>query len=96
MTTAHLSVQRHLAESRFDLMLDGERVGLADYRQEGDVIAIVHVETSPAHRNQGFAAALMDGVVASLREHGQQLRPVCPYAVAYVGQHPELGELVVG
>lgn len=80
--------------SRFELRLDGQRVGLADYSIDGDVVTVPHVETDPAHRGQGFAAILMDGVIDSLRANGQTIRPVCPYAADYMRRHPETQDLL--
>ncbi len=77
------------AASRFELMLDDERVGLADYSISGDVMTMPHVETDPAHQGQGFAAILMAGVIDSLRTNGQTIRPVCPYADVYMRRRPE-------
>ncbi|MFK8022417.1 MAG: GNAT family N-acetyltransferase [Ilumatobacter sp.] len=79
--------------SRFELILDGKRVGLADYRLDDGVMVIPHVETDPAHRGRGFAAALMAGVVGSVREHGHTIRPLCPYADAYMRRHPDTADL---
>ncbi|MEP1126007.1 MAG: GNAT family N-acetyltransferase [Ilumatobacter sp.] len=80
--------------SRFELRRAGERVGLADYSVSGNVVTVPHVETDPAHRGQGFAAALMAGVIDSVRTNGQTIRPVCPYAAAYVQQHPDTHDLL--
>ena len=33
-------------------------------------------------------------VLAELRERGQTIRPLCPYAAAYVREHPEVQDLV--
>ena len=80
--------------SRFELRLGDERVGLADYTVHDDVVTVPHVETDPAHRGQGFAAELMAGLLAQLREDGRTIRPLCPYAAAYVREHPEVQDLV--
>lgn len=89
MTEPDLSVVDVPESSRFELLLDGERVGLADYSLAGDVVTVPHVETNPEHRGKGFAAVLMDGVVASLRANGQTIRPICPYAAAYMRRRPD-------
>ena len=89
-----LSVVDVPERSRFELRLDGERVGLADYTVRDGVVTVPHVETDPAHRGQGFAAELMAGLLDELRERGQTIRPLCPYAAAYVREHPEVQDLV--
>ena len=80
--------------SRFELWLGGERVGLADYSIVGDVMTVPCVETEPAHRGQGFAAVLMGGVLEAVRADGQRIRPVCPYAAAYIRRRPDTQDLL--
>lgn len=80
--------------SRFELLLNGDRVGSADYSLVDDVMTVPHVETDPAHQGQGFAAVLMEGVIDSLRRNSQTIRPVCPYAAAYVRRHPDTQDLL--
>lgn len=79
--------------SRFELLLAGERVGLADYSLDGDVITVPHVETDPEHQGKGFAAVLMAGVLESVRSSGRTIRPLCPYADAYMRRHPDTADL---
>ncbi len=80
--------------SRFELHLAGEGVGLADYSISGDVVTVPHVETDPAHQGQGFAAVLMAGMLDSIRTNGQTIRPLCPYAAAYIRRHPDTQDLL--
>ncbi|MGB3734256.1 MAG: GNAT family N-acetyltransferase [Ilumatobacter sp.] len=94
MAAQDLSVIDVPDSSRFELLLSGERVGLADYSVSGDVVTVPHVETDPAHQGQGFAAVLMEGVLESVRTRGQTIRPVCPYAAAYMRRHPETQDLL--
>ena len=78
--------------ARFEISVNGEQVGLATYSlggEDGDIVTIPHVETFPEHRGNGYAEKLMDGVIADLRATGRTLRPLCPFARAYVGDHPE-------
>ena len=94
MSTPDLSVVDDPASSRFTLHLDGEIVGLADYSLDDTVVTIPHVETVPAHRGQGFAAVLMDGVVESIRSNDRTIRPICPYAADYIRDRPDTHNLV--
>ena len=100
MTTSdspdELTVEDAREASRFELLLHGERVGLADYSIVGDVVTVPHVETDPAHQGQGYAAVLMAGVLESIRANGQSIRPLCPYAAAYMRRHPDSQDLIDG
>ncbi len=80
--------------NRFELIIAGDRVGLADYSISGDVVTVPHVETDPIHRGKGFAAALMEGVLDSIRSNGRTIRPLCPYAAQYMRDRPETHDLI--
>ncbi len=78
---------------RFELEEQG-LVAFADYRLHGDQVVIPHVEAPPALRGTGAAGRLMTGVLDLIRERGQKVVPVCPYAVAFIRRHPEYGDLI--
>ncbi len=80
--------------ARFELRRDGTTVGLASYRRQGDRVVIPHVETFPEHRGQGYAARLMDGVLAQIRAGGAKIVPLCPFAAAHIRDNPEYHDLV--
>lgn len=95
-STHELTVVEIPELSRFELLLAGARVGLADYSLDGSVLTVPHVETDPAHQGQGFAAVLMAAVIDSARANDQTIRPLCPYASAYMRRHPETQDLIAG
>ncbi len=94
MPAPNLSVVDVPESSRFELLLNDERVGLADYSISGDVMTMPHVETDPVHQGKGFAAVLMGGVIESLRANGQTIRPVCSYAASYMRRNPDTQHLL--
>jgi uncharacterized protein len=80
--------------ARFELAV-GDDIAFAKYREDADgVRAILHVETPEPLRGRGVAAKLMDAIVAEARVESFQLRPVCPYAVAYFKRYPEARDVV--
>jgi predicted GNAT family acetyltransferase len=89
-----LTVQRRPGNNRYELLLDGSVVALADFLLRDDVVTIPHVETNPEHRGKDFAAQLMSGVLADVRERNQTVRPLCTYAAAYMQRHPESNDLL--
>ena len=84
----------NVVDSRFELHRDGEVVSLADYVRRDGVVTIPHVETHPAHRENGYAAALMAAVLDSLRRDDLRVRPLCPYAANYLRDHPDQQDLL--
>jgi hypothetical protein len=79
---------------RYELRLDGDLAGLADYRRHDGVMTIPHVETAPEHRGRGFASLLMAGILDDVRARGERIRPQCPFAAAYLRDHPDEHDLL--
>lgn len=90
---AQLTVVDCPDNQRYELHLDGERVGLADYSLDDGVLTIPHVETDPAHSGKNFAASLMAGVLDEVRSRNLTVRPVCPYADSYMRRNPDTEDL---
>jgi predicted GNAT family acetyltransferase len=88
-----LTVANRPDDRRYELHLNGERVGLADYSLRDDVMTIPHVETERVHRGKSFAARLMAGVLDDVRSRNLTVRPLCPYADAYMRRNPDTEDL---
>lgn len=78
---------------RYELLLDGEVVGMANYSLRDGVVTVPHVETTFRHRGKDFAARLMAGLLHDLRMRSLRIRPLCPYADTYMRERPETREL---
>ena len=78
---------------RFELTEQG-LVAFATYRLDQGRVVIPHVETPPALRGHGVAGRLMTGLLEIIRERGQKVVPLCPYAVAFLERHPEYQDLM--
>jgi uncharacterized protein len=86
-------VKDNTAKRRFEMEVEGH-LAIADYRQDGNTLHITHVEAPEALRGQGVAGKLMEGVVASARERGLKIIPICSYAVAWLRRHKEHQDLL--
>ena len=69
-------------------------IAFANYRRNGSVLVIPHVEAPPALRGTGAAGRLMAGVLALVRERGEKIVPTCSYAAAYMRQHKDQRDLL--
>jgi uncharacterized protein len=81
------------AARRFELAEQGA-LAFADYTRSGGVVTVPHVEAALPLRGTGAAGRLMEGMLAAIRADGEKIRPICPYAVAYLRRHPEHHDLV--
>jgi len=80
--------------SRYELKLDGQIIGVADYRQDGNVRSFTHTGIEPAHRGEGLAAELIDFALREAQGANLEVLPYCSYVREYIAQHPEYLELV--
>jgi uncharacterized protein len=80
--------------SRFELHVDGELVGFADYRLQSDVLSLPHTEVQSKHRGRGFASTLIRDTLDTARKRGLAVLPQCPYVSQYIAEHPDYLPLV--
>ena len=82
--------------SRFELFVDGEYAGRADYRLRDGVVVIVHSEVDEQYRGKGLASQLVRRTLELLRTDGAKAKLVCPYFAAWHEKHPdEYADIIV-
>jgi predicted GNAT family acetyltransferase len=79
---------------RLDLQVDGTSVGHIDYGVEGTVATIFHTEVGAEHEGNGYAGELTREALRRFDERSLTVRPECPFALAWIKQHPEFHEQV--
>jgi predicted GNAT family acetyltransferase len=86
-------VRDNTQQSRFELDKNG-LVAFANYRRQGPVLVIQHVEAPIPLRGTGAAGELMRGVVEIARAEGRKVAPRCGYAFAWIRRHKEYHDLL--
>ncbi len=94
MSSATPEVVDNEQELRYELLLDGARVGLIRYRRLDGARALVHTEVDEAHEHAGLGSVLVKGALDDLRSRGLKVVPVCPFVAAYIRRHAEYAALV--
>jgi predicted GNAT family acetyltransferase len=90
MTTASdLQVTHNPDASRYELFLNGERIGYTDYRLGEGHILFTYIEVDPSLQGQGFASHLTKAALDDSRDRGLQIAARCPFIVDYLEMHPE-------
>lgn len=85
----------HLAErQRFELRLDGTRIGRSYYRDEAGRRVFTHTEIDPDFQGKGLSSPLIEAALTETREQGLRVVAQCPAVAAYVAKHPEFADLV--
>jgi len=83
------------AQSRYELLLDGQLAARAEYRREGDSVCFTHTEVAPDREGQGLAARVAAYALDDVRTRGLKAVPQCSYIAGYIARHEkEYGDLV--
>jgi predicted GNAT family acetyltransferase len=91
-----LEVRKNEKLGRYEAVIEGSVVGIADYLRTGDVIAIPHTEVNPERRGQGLAAELVRAALDAIRAQGASFDPQCSYVADFIRLHPAYADLRVG
>lgn len=81
-------------KQRYELVDAGQVVAFAEYRQEGDALALVHTEVSPEHGGKGYGSTLAKQALGDIRAQHKKVIPLCEFIAGYIGKHPEYSDLV--
>jgi predicted GNAT family acetyltransferase len=95
MTDA-IEVRDNPDESRYELLLDGELAGVADYRDRAGRRIFVHTVVDPAFSGRGLGNRLARGALDDALEHGLPIVPRCPFIRSWLERHPEYAARLVG
>lgn len=88
---------RHVpGQGRYEAQVGGELAGFVSYEVRGDETVLVHTEVRPEAEGQGVGAALVRGTLEDLRDRGARVVAACSFVQAFIGRHPEYGDLVGG
>jgi predicted GNAT family acetyltransferase len=79
---------------RFELAVDGEVVGVADYEDRSGARWFTHTWVEPAHRGAGLAGVLVGVALDEALAAGRQVVPQCSYVAALAEADPRWRALV--
>ena len=91
---ADAQVRRNAEQSRYELVLDGEVAGIADYEIVADTVVLPHTEIRSSLRNRGLGAQLVRGALDDVRSRGHRVVPQCWYVAQFIDEHPEYADLL--
>ncbi len=79
--------------SRFEILVDGTVVGIADYVDRGASVELPHTVIDPSMRGRGLAAVLVEHALAAVRASGRTVIPTCWYVAQFLDERPDLSDL---
>ena len=80
---------------RYEIRVDGELGGYAQYYMEKGRIVFTHTEIDPAFEGHGLGSRLAAGALDDVRRRGLGVRALCPFIAQFVRDHPEYEDLLV-
>jgi uncharacterized protein len=87
-------VVKNPAEQRYELTVDGELIGIADFQVVGDRVIFPHTEIVRERRGNGFGAILVRAALDDVRSTGRQVVPHCWFVAQFIDEHPEYQDLL--
>lgn len=88
-----LKVDNNEAERRFEVTSGGV-LGVLQYEQTGERLALTHTEVAPELEGRGIAGKLARAALEHAREQGLKVVPACSFVAAYIRRHREYEPLV--
>jgi predicted GNAT family acetyltransferase len=82
------------AASRFQILVDGEVAGFADYQRRGSTISFTHTVIDSKFKGRGLGSVLARYVLDAARADGSAVLPFCPFIRGYIQRHPAHLDLV--
>ncbi len=79
---------------RYEISVDGERVGLTAYRLRPGLIAFIHTEIDEGHQGRGLADQLIRFALEDARKRDLVVLPFCPFVKAFIERNREFEDLV--
>ena len=79
---------------RFEIDVDGDVVGFAEYERRPGVIAFVHTEVDPSQDGAGVGTQLVTAALDAARAQGLAVLPFCPFVRGFIDRHREYLDLV--
>jgi predicted GNAT family acetyltransferase len=80
--------------SRYEVHVDGDLAGFAQYQRRKDQIIFTHTEIDPALEGRGIGGRLAKYALDDARSRSLRVVPDCPFIAAYIKSHPEYAEVV--
>ena len=83
------SVVRNEELSRFEIYLDNELAGFAEFRMRGNTIVFPHTEIDSKFGGQGLGSALIQYALDDAAMKKLLVAPYCPFVSKYIAKNPD-------
>ena len=87
--TGNIVIERNDEDRRYELTVDGEAAGFAEFRTNPGRVTFTHTVVDPEFEGQGLGSRLAKFVLDDAVARGETIVPVCPFIAAYLKRHPD-------
>lgn len=88
------TLTHHPEQRRYELHVDGELRGWAEYLPAGQSVILAHTEVLPGHEGEGIGGRIVRATLEAIAAGGHTVIPTCPFAAAYIERNRELAVYV--
>ena len=86
-------VTQNESESRWEIRVGEELVGIAAYQRAPEEIVFTHTEIDDGHEGEGLGGTLVRAALDDVREQGLKALPICPFVQSWLDRHPDYQDL---
>ena len=94
MSAGNGVVTDHPENGRFEIAVEGELAGFANYHPVGDNLDFTHTEIDDRFEGQGLGSTLIRAALEAARTRGMGVLPHCRFVRSFIERHAEFLDLV--
>lgn len=87
-------VRKNEEKRRYEILVEGELAGFAEYNVLANGILFTHTEVLPEFEGRGLSSRLIRVALEDVRSLDTRAIPVCQVVAAYFRKHPEYLDLL--
>ena len=80
--------------NRFEITVDDQVAGVAEYERDGDRVVFIHTEVFEGFKGRGLGGTLARKALDASRAAGHTVLPMCPFIRSYIDRHSEYDDLL--
>ncbi len=84
-----MEIKNNYEKSRYEILINGELAGFADYEVIEDTVKFPHTEVDPAFGGRGVGSALVEFALEDVKEQGKFVAPICPFVAKAISKKPD-------
>lgn len=84
-----MKITNNSDQSRYEIFIEGELAGFADYTISGDTVTFPHTEIFPKFGGRGLGSSLVEFALNDVTSLGKFVAPVCPFVSKVIAKNPD-------